>query len=282
VTAIPATLAGTRVLLAARATGILAASCRMFGRRASGQPATALLPALYCADVADAIRDGGCEVRCYDVPADLSAPDLPLADDVGAVIWHHPFGLYLPPPASCGPTMLEDACFTLHTVLGMSRPPAPELMVFSPRKLFGWSDGGLAIGSRMADVAVSVPAADTGLAARWQALDLPRERARAAAASRHACARLGDRLPLAGAGEQVLTVLPLLASGRDAVIATLRASGISAWHWQRPMPGCTPETTPRAWSLWQRLLLVPVPEVDSPTYRLLASLPLESWRILPR
>jgi hypothetical protein len=276
VTAIPA-VAGTRALLAARATDILATSCRMLGRRASGQPGTVLLPALYCAEVADAIRDAGCEVRCYDVPADLSAPDLPLTSDVGAVIWHHPFGLYLPPPPSRGPTMLEDACFTLHTVLDMPRRPVPELMVFSPRKLFGWPDGGLAIGSRMADVAASLPAAEAGLAARWQAVDLPGERARAAPASRHARARLGDRLPLADADDQVLTVLPLLARGRDTAIATLRASGISAWHWQRPMPGCTKRTTPRAWSLRQRLLLMPVPEVDSPAYILLGSLPLEPW-----
>ena len=276
-TALPAAFAETRALLAARATGVLATSCRVLGRRASGQPATALLPALYCAEVADAISDGGCEVRCYDVPADLSAPDVPWAGDVGAVVWHHPFGLYLPPPPSRGPAMLEDACFTLYTVLGMPKLRAPELMVFSLRKLFGWPDGGLAIGSRMADVAASLPAADAGLAARWQAVDLPGEHARAATASRYARARLGDRLPLAGADEQVLTVLPLLATGRDTVIATLRAHGISAWHWQRPMPGCTPEATPQAWSLWQRLLLVPVPEVNSSAYRLLGSLPLESW-----
>jgi hypothetical protein len=276
-TPIAPAFAGTRALLSARATAILATSCRILGRRASGQLATALLPALYCAEVADAIRDGGCEVRCYDVPADLSAPDVPIADDVGAVVWHHPFGLYLPPPPSCGPAMLEDACFSLHTALGMPWRSTPELMVFSPRKLFGWPDGGLAIGSRMADVAASLPAADADLAARWQAVDLPGQGARAAAASRHARDRLGERLPLAGFGEQVLTVLPLLAKRRDAAIATLRAHGISAWHWQRPMPGCTPETTPHAWSLWQRLLLVPVPEVNSPTYRLLGSLHLESW-----
>ena len=270
-------LPGTDAVLAGRATDILAASCRLLGRCAAGRRATALLPALYCAEVADAIRDGGCEVRCYDIPADLSAPDVPLADEAGVVVWHHPFGLYLPPPAPDGAVVLEDACFTLHTVLGLPQRPASELMVFSLRKLFGWPDGGLVLGRRAAAMAAAVPAAERALIARWQAVDLPGQRARAAAASRHARDRLGERLPLAGFGEQVLTVLPLLASGRDAAIATLRAHGISAWHWQRPMPGCTPGTTPHAWSLWQRLLLVPVPEVNSPTYRLLCSLPLESW-----
>jgi hypothetical protein len=166
-------------------------------------------------------------------------------------------------------------------MLAMPGPPAPELMVFSPRKLFGWPDGGVAIGRRTAALGASVGAASADLAARWQAVDLPGERDRAAAASRHARAELGDRLPPAApaaAGEQVLTVLPLLASDRDEVIEVLRAGGVGAWHWQRPMRGCTPETTPRAWSLWLRLLLVPLPEVGAPAYRLLGSLPLESWQ----
>lgn len=269
-------LLGTDAVLAARATDIVAASCRLLGRRAPGRRAVALLPALYCAEVADAIRDSGCEVRCYDIPVDLSAPDMPLADEAGVVVWHHPFGLYHPPPTSDGAVVLEDACYSLHTVLGLPQRPTSELMVFSLRKLFGWPDGGLVLGRHAAAVAATAPAAEPALLARWQAVDLPSEWARAAAASRHARSRLGERLPPAP-DEQVLTILPLLARRRDAVTAGLRASGIGAWHWQRPMPGCTPTKAPGAWSLWQRLLLVPLPEVDSPAYRLLGSLPLESW-----
>lgn len=256
-----------RCRLAHRATDLLAAACGQQG-------GTILLPALYCREVGEAIAATGCRVRCYELPPDLSAPLVVVTADVRVVIWHHPFGCYLPPPR-LGPVLIEDACFTLRTVLAMPAPPDPELMVFSPRKEFGWPDGGVAVG-RLAD-AVRVPPAAAGLVARWRAVDRTHEVDRGIAASRYAVAELGDRLPAIVTGEQVLTLLPLRSGRRDQVIETLRAAGVGAWCWQRPMPGCTPGATPEAWTLWRDLLLVPTPTPGSPTYRLLDSLPLEPW-----
>ena len=291
-----AALAGGRALLAARATAFWPrpAGCWDDARAAGPRCCPR------CTAPRSPTRSAAAEARSAATTCPRTCPHRTaladaLADDVGAVIWHHPFGYYLPPPSLDGPVVLEDACFTLNTMLAMPGLPAPELIVFSPRKLFGWPDGGVTIGRRTAAVGASVGAASADLAARWRAVDLPGERDRAAAASRHARAELGDRLPPAAACEQVLTALPLLASGRNEVIEVLRAGGVGAWHWQRPMRGCTPETTPRAWSLWLRLLLVPVPEagspayrllgspayrlLGSPAYRLLGSLPLESSRV---
>jgi hypothetical protein len=259
-------------LLTGRATDVIAMGCREVG-------GTILLPALYCAEVADAIAATGCDVRCYDLMPDLSGPVLPLADDVRAVVWHHPFGRYVPPPRVPGVTLIEDACYSLRTTLAMPELAEPELMVFSPRKEFRWTDGGLAIGTRAAVLrdAVSPPGQD--LVTRWHALDRRAEVTRGQAASAYAVRELSTLLPpgTSALGGDILTMLPLLSARRDDVIGALRASGVGAWCWRRPMAGCAPDATPWAWETWRRLVLVPVPTPGSPVYGLLASHDFEPW-----
>jgi hypothetical protein len=258
-------------LLTRRATDIIAAGCREAGE-------TVLLPALYCAEVADAIAAAGCAVRCYDLMPDLSGSPLPASAGARVLIWHHPFGRYLPPPRQPGMTVIEDACFSLRTTLTIPDLAEPELMVFSPRKEFRWADGGLAIGRRATDLHAAVHPPGQDLIARWHALDWRAEVARGQAASAYAVKELGALLPPGGApGRDILTVLPLFSARRDALIEALRAKGVGAWCWQRPMAGCTLEATPRAWEIWRRLVLVPLPEPGSPVYGLIKSLGFEPW-----
>jgi GNAT superfamily N-acetyltransferase len=258
-------------LLTRRATDLIAAGCRDAGE-------TVLLPALYCAEVADAIVAAGCVVHCYDLMPDLSGSPLPADAGARVLIWHHPFGRYLPVPRRPGMTVIEDACFSLRTTLAMPELAEPELMVFSPRKEFGWVDGGLAVGRRAKALYAAVDPPDRDLAARWHDLDWRAKVAQGQAASAYAVKELGALLPPGGASDRdILTVLPLFSARRDALIEELRAKGIGAWCWQRLMAGCTREATPRAWSIWRRLVLLPLPLPGSPVYGLIRSLGFEPW-----
>jgi hypothetical protein len=88
---------------------------------------------------------------------------------------------------------------------------------------------------------------------------------------------LGDLLPAPTFGQEILTLLPLLSTNRDGAIDALRAEGVEAWCWQRPMPGCSAEKTPCAFWLWRRLVLLPVPPPRSFVYRLLSRHRFDPW-----
>ncbi|WP_435128927.1 hypothetical protein [Actinacidiphila sp. bgisy144] len=258
-----------RPLLADRAKHLLAAAC---GQAGSG----VLLPALYCAEVAEDIEAAGVPVRVYDLGADLAPVRLPTDDRFRTLVWHQPFGRWLPPPPRDDLTVIQDACFGLRTALGMAAPPAGPLVVFSPRKEFLWPEGGLAVGGGAARLRGAV-GADASVGARWDRLDRAAEVARGLAADRAARTALGPLLPPRTVASEVLTLLPLLSATRDATIDRLRAKGVGAWCWQRPMPGCTADATPGARWLWERLVFVPTPAPGSPVYPLLAAQDFEPW-----
>jgi hypothetical protein len=263
---------------APRATGMIAAACRLARRH------VVLLPALFCFEVAEAIEAAGLAYRCYDVPPDLSDPWpgllAALDGEVGAALTLHPFGLRRPVPAArpADVLLVEDACHALRSAwrdgAGMGRG---DLVVYSPRKELGWDSGGVAGGARVADLGLSPAPA---VAAAWNATDLGRAAEEGRRVTEAACAALGDQLPRVESGD-VLLALPLLSRRRDDVIASLRAQGIGAWRWRRPLKGSGPRSTPGAWALRRRLLLVPLPTVPGPDLQQLletvARAALEPW-----
>jgi hypothetical protein len=272
-------LARTRqVVFASRATEIIIAACRRARRR------VVLLPALYCADVAGAIEAAGLSYRCYDVPSDLSSASATIAaaiaPDIGSIVVLHPFGLKGSFDVTMpGETLLiEDACHALRTSCSTSEIGARgDVTIYSPRKELGWTDGGIATGP-LARSLQNVLAPAPHVARQWRASgieDLAREGQRW---TQLAFRALGCFLPPLKQGV-VLTALPLKSPERDSLIARLRARGIPAWRWIRPLKGTGPRLTPQAWKLRQQLLLVPLAD-DSGLERtldLLSREPLEPW-----
>lgn len=264
---------------AARATDIIVAACR------SARRPTVLLPALYCAEVAAAVERAGLSYRCYDVPSDL-APASPMIDlafgrDVGAVVTLHPFGLSRQPADLALPAdtlVIEDACHALRTLLG--RPAAGQLAhltVYSPRKELGWAEGGAAAGPRARTAAPGV-AADPRIEARWRRSDFDALAREGRRATLWAAAELSGKLPPLSSRE-VLLALPLKSVRRDATIERLRAHGVAAWRWKRPLKGTGPRRTPQSYTLRRKLLLVPLDGEAGlgRTLELLRGEPLEDW-----
>jgi dTDP-4-amino-4,6-dideoxygalactose transaminase len=268
-------------LFAARATSLIVAACRSAGRP------VVLLPALYCADVAAAIEEAGLRYRCYDVPSSLSSAssliDMAYGRDVGVVVALHPFGLSRPPFGLSLPPetlLIEDACHALRTAVGTPALGSfGHLTVYSPRKEFGWPEGGAASGSLALSLKREVSHA-ARVARRWRQHDLKALAHEGQQATRLAAAALADKLPPVIEGE-VLSALPLKSARRDATIKRLRAQGVAAWRWLRPLKQTGRGRTPQAWRLRSKLLLVPVPnvaEVDR-LLHLLRDEPLEDWDV---
>jgi hypothetical protein len=270
---------GEPIVFASRATALIVAACR------SARRSVVLLPALYCPDVAEAIEAGGLVYRCYDVPSSLSSTssliDLEYGSDVGTVIVLHPFGLARAPNNLTLPEetlLIEDACHAPRTAINIpALGSVGQITIFSPRKEFGWSEGGIAVGPLATVLKREVsPAAQ--VADRWQQQDIAALAQGGWSATRLAIAALGDKLPPVVEGE-VTSVLPLKSARRDATIERLRAAGFEAWRWLRPLRHAGPEQTPQAWKLLQKLFLVPLlsgTEFER-LLELLRDEPLESW-----
>ncbi len=267
------------ILFAARATSLIIAACRSVRRP------VVLLPALYCAEVAAAIEEAGLRYRCYDVPADLSSAssmiDLAYDSSIGSVVILHPFGLSRPlhDIALPGETLLvEDACHALRTALHDSAAGGGgDITVYSPRKELGWPEGGVATGPLVRSVKDGVAPAPQ-VARQWRRANIPALAREGRQATQLAAEVLADKLPLVSEGE-VLTALPLKSTRRDATINRLRAHGIMAWRWMRPLKDTGPKRTPQTWALRRKLLLVPLPsgaELER-TLDLLGKEPLEDW-----
>ena len=252
-------LRNRNLLFTVRATEIIAMACQVSGR------SVVLLPALYCAEVASAIEQIGLRYRCYDLAPDLSCHPIALSAayerDVGALVLLHPFGLSravaeIQPPDQT--IVIEDACHSLRTSWqGLGIGSIGHLVVYSPRKEFGWPVGGIAEGPLAATLSHMIPKAPA-VELHWQEIDLDELVCEGLRATELASGILTDRLPSLKRGE-VLTALPLKSSQRDVMINRLRAKGIPAWRWIRPLKGAGPSQTPVAWALRQKLLLVPLP-----------------------
>jgi hypothetical protein len=267
------------ILFASRATSIISETCR------SARRTVVLLPALYCAEVATAIEKAGLSYRCYDMPSDLSSAssmiDLAYDRDIGAVVAWHPFGLLRPIHGltlNRGTLLIEDACHAIRTaVASSSLGDAGHLTVYSPRKEFGWPEGGIATGSLLRLVRrLVVPA--PWVEQRWEQSDIGKLASQGRQITRLAFAALPEKLPPLRKDE-VLSALPLKSTRRDATISRLRAKGIEAWRWVRPMKDTGPNRTPQAWALRRKLLLVPLPssvELER-TLDLLSGEALEAW-----
>lgn len=266
-------------VFASRATALIVAACR------SARRPVVLLPALYCPDVAAAIEEGGLVYRCYDVPSSLSSTssliDLAYEADVGTVVVLHPFGLARPPNNLALPEatlLIEDACHALRTSINIPAVGSVgQITIFSPRKEFGWSEGGIAAGP-LATVLKREVSPAPQVAYYWQQQDVSALTHAGRCATSVAIAALGDKLPPVVEGE-VTSVLPLQSARRDATIARLRAAGFEAWRWLRPLKHTGPEQTPQAWKLLQKLFLVPLlsgTEFER-LLELLRDEPLESW-----
>lgn len=246
------------IMFASRATDLIVAGCR----HASG---TVLLPALFCADVTDAIERAGLKYRCYDVPKDLSCPSreihYAMGRDIGTIIILHPFGLCRIPDGLTdrkGVVVLEDACFALRTAALDSRVGSiGDLTVFSLRKEFDWLEGGLARGPLSRALKIPAPL-DSAFEQQWRNIDVDSLVCAGLSTTQLARQRLGDRLPFVS-DREVLTMLPLKSPRRDSVIERLRRKGIPAWRWIRRLKRMGPASTPEAWLLRSKLLLVPLP-----------------------
>jgi hypothetical protein len=252
-------------------------------RLAAGR--TLLVPALYCPDVHARLAAAGARPRTYDVGWDLAGDPRSLARELGpgtgAVLWLHPFGRFVPPPAT-GVPVIEDGCFSLAEAL--RRPGAHEpatLLVFSARKELRWTEGAVAAGplARGLHGPGAPPPAGPAVARAWRTV-----RAGAAAGPRalpvsRVREALGDVLPAGHRPDGALSVLPLLSADRDGAVEALRAAGVSAWYWRDPLPGRDARRTPVAHELARRMFFVSVasrvPDVLTP----LAGVPLERWPV---
>lgn len=274
-----APLASAGIVVASRATALLAAACALAPR------STALLPALYCEEVAAAIEALGLSYRCYDLEPDFGAPDRTVADamskDVGVVVVNHCFGLARPisrRALSESTILVEDAAHALRTSWASSSIGAlSDVLVWSPRKEFGWPEGGVARGNLAEGLSPKVESSSS-TASRWARLDLEAATRAGRSTTVLAVDALRDRLPHVLA-EEVLTALPLLSRRRDELIAELRAEGILAWRWLRPLKGTGSQRTPVTSALRRKLLLVPT--LDGPVMErcldLLLRADLEPW-----
>lgn len=270
---------GEPIIFASRATNLIVAACRTDRR------SVVLLPALYCHDVAAAIEDAGLSYRCYDMPSSLASAssqiDLAYGPDIGVVIVLHPFGLARPPSDLALPEqtlLIEDACHALRTSMNIpALGSVGHIAVYSPRKEFGWSEGGAAAGPLAAVLERGVDPAPQ-VARRWRQHDMPALAVAGWRATRHAADALADKLPPIVAGE-VLSVLPLKSARRDATITRLRERGFEAWRWLRPLKQSDRQKTPQVWGLRHKLLLVPLTsgEEFERLLELLRDEPLESW-----
>lgn len=248
----------SNVVIAQRAQSLLVEACLLSGARAI------LVPALYCPDVVLAIRASGLDVIYYDIELDLT-PSLPslemrLHDDC-AIIWHHPFGSYLAPPAYPGILTIEDACYSLRTITSFSLDyEQTSMCICSLRKEFQLSAGGLAFGHMIGQLRSRSCKTDHSVAGEFSRIDLASRVRAGQAMTRFILTAMGPRLPSIVASASVLSQIPLLGSRRDAVVDTLRAAGVMAWYWQSRVPDLTRGEAPRAWEVWERLFLVPLPK----------------------
>jgi hypothetical protein len=258
-------------VLGRRAMPLLVAACA-----AADRPVVAV-PALFCAEIVDGLHAAGVRVRYYDVAPDLAPPyaalDRVMDDDIGAVVWHHPFGVYHAPPDLPGVVVVEDGCLATRTFVGRGLvEQVRDIAVFSLRKEFGWSHGGLALGPRARTLAALELRPGAVTRGRWHGVDL----AAAVAAGRAATAKARDvlsgHLPAAAPGD-VRSALPLLSDDRDDTVRRLRAGRILAWYWRRPLPGLSERHAPVAAALWQRLLVVPTPADPAEYAAILATEP---------
>ncbi len=242
---------------AARARDLIVAVC------AASRPRTVLLPALYCSEMVEFIEAAGMPWQGYDLTENL-APDLDrqtldrLARPL-CLIWCHPFGLVRTLPEalrSSGVTLIEDACHALRSGIGAGQRERSAITIVSPRKELGWPSGGIAFGP--ARPPSSFPPEACDVRDRWQRLDLDAAVAAGRDATRTAFAALGPYLPRISASE-ILTYLPILSRRADSDIMELRADGIEAWRWLDSPCARRPQDFPVASSIWQRLVLVPLP-----------------------
>ncbi len=214
-----------------------------------------LLPALYCGEVAAALETAGVRHRCDDVGDDLGARSEDiikrLTPNTDLVISVHWFGLNRPPPPLPGSVdVLEDACHAARTLrsIGVRRD---NMVVYSPRKEFGWPLGGILEGGQFGD-----GGCDT-LRARWRAHPWEVSVAAGRAVTSTLFSHLGTLMP--DPGHAVLSHLPLRSKKRDRAIAVLREAGFAAWYWRQPPPGTRTGQFPRWRSLDRDLFLVPLP-----------------------
>lgn len=239
-----------------------------------------LVPALYCAEVVDSIIASGLSCVSYEINEDLSgrASELMALLERGqrALVWLHPFGLIRPLPEAlrkAGAPIIHDCCHALQTV--MHDPPTSltsmnvspsDTLIFSLRKGLARSSGGVRIQGVDRAQIEAVPGSPDD---RW--LDHLRSSALLADA-------MSGFLPSCVKGT-ILSHLPLLSETRDADIDYLRAQGISAWRWQRDIPGATTVRTPIAMQVSSRLFLVEVPRSSRTASGILPA--LQSRRLLP-
>jgi len=241
------------------------------------------LPGLYCPKVAGALKRIGLRLAYYDLNSDLvpvipseasmSAVALPRMHDL--VIGLYPFGLARNPPTQflAGRRFVLDACHALRTVLSGAGNSSHGPVVVSLRKEFGGM--GKAWLLHPGEIGQHVSAHED-----WPCTSLSDATVRGRAVTRLVADALGRYLPLVGARD-VLTHLPLLATDRNGTVEALRAKGIEAWYWQRPLPGWSPDIVPNAARLRQSLLLVPAPPCEDRTGYLLdtlRTLDLCPWR----
>jgi hypothetical protein len=223
------------------------------------------LPGIYCPKVARALERLGLSLAYYDLDRDLTPQPPPAtvaSETVELVVGLYPFGLARDLPAHflIGRAFVLDACHALRTVLNGGGPSARGPIVVSLRKEFGGKGLAWLVGE---DETAHLARQSIGSLSHLCA-----DAERGHAATRLAGAALGTRLPRVGERD-VLTHLPLLAVDRDAAVAALRAQGIEAWYWQRPLPVWSPDAVPQAARLRRSLLLVPVPYRQAETERLL-------------
>lgn len=269
------------LVFASRATSLIVAGCDVSSQK------KALLPSLYCAEVAEALEASGIDYRCYDVPADLSEAsyeiDAAFDSDIGSIVILHPFGLTRAPGrfrnVEQHTVLIEDACHALRSAeLGSSIGSVGDLTVFSARKEIGWSEGGIALGSLLADLSGEfIPSQD--VETEWRSVNIGALAQKGRNATRVACRVLGGKLPFVGE-EDVLTHLPLLSPNRDRAIENLRDQGILAWRWIHPLKSFGQNSMPGCFDLRKRLLLVPLPTkrlMLEQTLELTGKMELNDW-----
>jgi hypothetical protein len=262
-------------VLSRRAQELLVDGCRASGA------STILVPALYCPDMVVAIRAAGLEVLYYDTDPDL-APSVTSLEkrlcDGCAVIWHHPFGSYLVPPSYPGIMIIEDACYSFRTITssGLDDQRA-RLCVCSLRKEFRLSMGGLAFGRMTGNLQSRSKRTHHAVVSKFRQVNLAMSISDGQGATEAVRKGMRDRLPRVSTFASVLSQIPLLSSRRDKVVKALRSASILAWYWQSRVPGLSRDEAPVAWELWQRLFLVPLPEADSSSLDLVASISADRW-----
>lgn len=245
------------IAVAPRATWLIVATARALGAR------RVMLPAFYCGEVQEALTRWGVRHCCYDVGSGLTADaaevESVLTPDVDLVVSVHYFGLWRPPPPLPSRVqVLEDACHAARTIWGRAEKNCcRRLVVFSPRKEFGWQYGGILEGGPVSGLSYVT---QTGLLARWLNIARIREVETGLAVTNWLYDRLGGRLPNPDGG--VFTHLPLrtLAGNCDRVINSLRERGVPAWRWLR-LP-TSRKAMPHTQYLAETLILVPLSTSD--------------------